>query len=82
MQWDLESELPPDVGEQLGHYVYLYVDPRIGEPFYVGKGVGNRKARKPESNDLRELLGGARFNGRWFRTFQVIASNCSLMAIY
>lgn len=42
MQWDLEFELPPGVGEQLGHYVYLYVDPRTGEPFYVGKGVGNR----------------------------------------
>lgn len=64
MQWDLESELPPGVGEQLGHYVYLYVDPRTDEPFYVGKGVGNRKARKSESNHLRELLDDARWPGR------------------
>lgn len=30
------------VREQLGHYVYLYIDPRDGRPFYVGKGCGNR----------------------------------------
>lgn len=28
--------------EALGHYVYLLVDPRNGEVFYVGKGVGGR----------------------------------------
>jgi len=28
--------------EQLGYYVYLLSDPRTGEVFYVGKGVGNR----------------------------------------
>ncbi len=49
--------------------------------FFVGKGVGNRKARKPESNELRELLDDARFNGRWFGALQVVASNCRLMAI-
>jgi len=30
------------VGERLGYYVYLYVDPRTNEPFYVGKGQGER----------------------------------------
>ncbi len=28
--------------ESLGYYVYLLIDPRNGEPFYVGKGHGNR----------------------------------------
>ena len=32
----------PYVGERLGYYVYLYVDPRTNEPFYVGKGQGER----------------------------------------
>ncbi|WP_423226795.1 LEM-3-like GIY-YIG domain-containing protein [Candidatus Amarolinea aalborgensis] len=42
MKWDMESHLPPGVAEHLGHYVYLYLDPRTGEPFYVGKGAGER----------------------------------------
>ncbi len=33
---------PPDVVEELGHYVYRLVDPRNGQTFYVGKGQGNR----------------------------------------
>jgi hypothetical protein len=35
-------EFPPEVIEQLGHYVYLYIDPDTDQPFYIGKGVGNR----------------------------------------
>lgn len=42
MTWDIEDRLPPGVAEHLGHYVYLYVDPETSEPFYVGKGVGER----------------------------------------
>ena len=30
------------VQRRLGFYVYLYVDPRDGNPFYVGKGKGQR----------------------------------------
>jgi hypothetical protein len=30
------------VAHRLGFYVYLYVDPRSGQPFYVGKGQGQR----------------------------------------
>jgi uncharacterized protein len=33
---------PPEVIEHIGSYVYLYVDPRDGVIFYVGKGNGNR----------------------------------------
>jgi hypothetical protein len=28
--------------EQLKHYVYLYIDPRTEQVFYIGKGKGNR----------------------------------------
>ena len=30
------------VADQLKNYVYRLIDPRNGETFYVGKGVGNR----------------------------------------
>lgn len=36
------SHLPPGVEENLGYYVYIYVDPRNNRPFYVGKGKGDR----------------------------------------
>ena len=39
---DLVLRLPAGVTERLGHYVYLYVDPRTDRPFYVGKGRGER----------------------------------------
>ncbi len=36
------DEFPASIHEQLQHYVYLYIDPRSGEVFYVGKGNRNR----------------------------------------
>ena len=42
MEWTIEKRLPPGVAEKLGHYVYLYIHPDTGEPFYVGKGKGER----------------------------------------
>lgn len=36
------DRLPPGVTEKLGYYVYLYIDPRDGHPFYAGKGKGHR----------------------------------------
>jgi hypothetical protein len=38
----LPSSITPEVASYLGYYVYLYVDPRSGKPFYVGKGQGQR----------------------------------------
>lgn len=37
-----ELRVPPEVAHRLGHYVYLYIDPRNEQPFYVGKGQGGR----------------------------------------
>lgn len=37
-----ELSIRPEVAHRLGYYVYLYVDPRTGQPFYVGKGQGGR----------------------------------------
>ncbi len=34
--------IPREVAHHLGYYVYLYIDPRNGRPFYVGKGKGDR----------------------------------------
>ncbi len=36
------NRIPRHVCEELKYYVYMYVDPRDGEPFYVGKGRSNR----------------------------------------
>ena len=36
------KQLPNEFAETLGHYVYVYVDPRNNKPFYIGKGQGNR----------------------------------------
>jgi uncharacterized protein len=31
-----------EISDRLGYYVYRLIDPRNGETFYVGKGIGNR----------------------------------------
>ena len=31
--------------EEQTYYVYLLIDPRSGEPFYIGKGCGSRVTR-------------------------------------
>ena len=36
------NEFPPEVANELKHYVYRLIDPRNDETFYVGKGQGNR----------------------------------------
>ncbi|MBW3671771.1 MAG: hypothetical protein KY432_08890 [Acidobacteria bacterium] len=56
------NRLLPGVAEKLGYYVYLYLDPRTGRPFYVGKGKGARvlahlsdEAESRKTEILREL---------------------------
>ena len=36
------NEFPPSVQKKPRYYVYVYLDPRDSEVFYVGKGTGNR----------------------------------------
>lgn len=36
------QKFPPEVAARLKNYVYRLIDPRNGETFYVGRGVGNR----------------------------------------
>lgn len=62
-KWSVVERLPAGVAEQLGFYVYLYVDPRTERPFYVGKGIGSRVLshfRDPGDSDktatIAELL--------------------------
>lgn len=36
------DKFPPEVVDRLKNYVYRLIDPRNGETFYVGRGIGNR----------------------------------------
>jgi len=51
--------IPSEVAQHLGYYVYLYVDPRDGRPFYVGKGQRERilshLSEKGESRKIRTI---------------------------
>ena len=49
-------KLPEEVIEQLNSYVYVYIDPRNNEPFYIGKGKGNRLfSHLNESTESRKV---------------------------
>jgi uncharacterized protein len=37
-----DMTMPDEVAKVLKSYVYVYIDPRNGEPFYIGKGLGDR----------------------------------------
>lgn len=47
----MSSYLSPKVIERLGHYVYIYLDPRDNSVFYVGKGRGDRCLHHLNSKD-------------------------------
>lgn len=56
------NRFPASVAEDLGHYVYIYTDPRDNSVFYVGKGRGNRvfdhlaeEGEKPKHERIREI---------------------------
>lgn len=39
---EMNMEFPDEVARMLEAYVYLYIDPRNQQIFYIGKGRGNR----------------------------------------
>lgn len=58
----MSLSIPREVAQQLGYYVYLYIDPRSGKPFYVGKGKGkralshlNEKGESRKTQTIKEL---------------------------
>lgn len=52
----LLRKIPPEVAHSLGYYVYLYVDPRDRNVFYVGKGKGQRAlAHLSQVNESRKV---------------------------
>jgi len=38
----MKDSFSPNVRKEIGHYVYLYIDPRDNTVFYIGKGQNNR----------------------------------------
>jgi uncharacterized protein len=54
------NRFPPEVSRLLKSYVYLYSDPRNGQPFYIGKGTGNRAFSHLE--DTNEKIKTQRIN--------------------
>lgn len=56
-----EDRIPHEVAELLGFYVYALRDPRDGQVFYVGKGVGGRVfAHQREADDSAEVQNAKR----------------------
>jgi hypothetical protein len=59
MKWTnrTPNRFPPELGRLLKSYVYLYSDPKNGQPFYVGKGRGNRAfAHLKDTDEKKKTL--------------------------
>ena len=61
------TAFPKGMHDQLGHYVYMYLDPETDKPFYVGVGQGNRAfahlrdlKRSPKTERIRTILASGR----------------------
>jgi len=51
------NRFPRELHSLLKNYVYLYLDPATGEPFYVGRGQGDRAfAHLKETNESKKNL--------------------------
>ena len=52
-------KITDEVAKILKSYVYVYIDPRNGKPFYIGKGIGNRLfshlSEKSEANKVERI---------------------------
>src|SRR5688572_1020267 len=52
-------KITSEVAKILKSYVYVYIDPRNGKPFYIGRGKGNRifshLSEKSEANKVRQI---------------------------
>jgi uncharacterized protein len=44
-------KIPASVARKIGHYVYIYINPIDGKPFYVGKGRGRRAVVHLDTED-------------------------------
>jgi hypothetical protein len=64
---ELKYKITSEVAKILKSYVYVYIDPRNGKPFYVGKGAGNRLfAHLKDKSDIEKVarIAEIRRNGK------------------
>jgi hypothetical protein len=53
---EIKYEITSEVAKILKSYVYVYIDPRNGKPFYIGKGKGSRLfAHLKDQSDIEKI---------------------------